>query len=96
MRRSTALLLSLSCALGALVLGASIYAAAKGGTGRIAQCPDAAGNPLPLPSSRSPDDFHDQLLAFLQNGEYATRARTSTTNLSARTPRFASITRRRS
>jgi Cytochrome P460 len=37
----------------------------------IAQCPDAKENPLPLPSSMSPDDFHDKLLAFLQNTEYA-------------------------
>jgi Cytochrome P460 len=36
----------------------------------IAQCPDAKENPLPLPSSMSPDGFHDQLLAFLQNTEY--------------------------
>ena len=37
----------------------------------VAQCPDAIENPLPLPSSLSPDDFHDKLLAFLQNTEYA-------------------------
>ncbi|MFP5264106.1 MAG: cytochrome P460 family protein [Blastocatellia bacterium] len=36
----------------------------------IAQCPDAKENPLPLPSSKSPDEFHDLLLAFLQNTEY--------------------------
>ena len=36
----------------------------------IAQCPDAKENPLPLPSSMSPDGFHDKLLAFLQNTEY--------------------------
>lgn len=37
---------------------------------KIAQCPDAKANPLPLPSSMSPDDFHDKLLAFLQNTTY--------------------------
>jgi cytochrome c553 len=36
----------------------------------VAQCPDAKENPLPLPSSKSPDEFHDLLLAFLQNTEY--------------------------
>ncbi len=35
-----------------------------------AQCPDAKESSLPLPSSLSPDDFHDKLLAFLQNTEY--------------------------
>jgi hypothetical protein len=35
-----------------------------------AQCPDAKENTLPLPSSMSPDDFHDRLLTFLQNTEY--------------------------
>ncbi|HYV05587.1 MAG TPA: cytochrome P460 family protein [Blastocatellia bacterium] len=35
-----------------------------------AQCPDAKESSLPLPSSMSPDDFHDKLLAFLQNIEY--------------------------
>ena len=38
--------------------------------GGVAQCPDAKENPLALPSSMSPDEFHDQLLAFLQNTEY--------------------------
>ncbi|HSB12640.1 MAG TPA: cytochrome P460 family protein [Blastocatellia bacterium] len=37
----------------------------------VAQCPDAKESSLPLPSSMSPDDFHDKLLAFLQNTEYA-------------------------
>src|SRR6185295_10673317 len=36
----------------------------------VAQCPDAKENPLPLPSSMPPDDFHDKLLAFLQGAEY--------------------------
>jgi len=36
----------------------------------VAQCPDAKENPLPLPSSMTPDDFHDKLLAFLQGTEY--------------------------
>jgi mono/diheme cytochrome c family protein len=36
----------------------------------VAQCPDAKENPLPLPSTISPDDFHNKLLAFLQNTEY--------------------------
>ncbi|HEX8089659.1 MAG TPA: cytochrome P460 family protein [Blastocatellia bacterium] len=36
----------------------------------VAQCPDAKENPLPLPSSKPPDEFHDLLLAFLQNTEY--------------------------
>jgi hypothetical protein len=35
-----------------------------------AQCPDAKESSLPLPSSMSPDAFHDKLLAFLQNLEY--------------------------
>ena len=35
-----------------------------------AQCPGAKESTLPLPSSMSPDDFHDKLLAFLQNTEY--------------------------
>jgi len=35
-----------------------------------APCPDAKESLLPLPSSLSPDDFHDKLLAFLQNTEY--------------------------
>ena len=35
-----------------------------------AQCPDAKESSLPLPSSLSPDAFHDKLLAFLQNTEY--------------------------
>ena len=35
-----------------------------------AQCPDAKESGLPLPSSMSPDAFHDKLLAFLQNTEY--------------------------
>ena len=38
---------------------------------KTAQCPDARESSLPLPSSMSPDDFHDKLLAFLQNTEYA-------------------------
>lgn len=37
---------------------------------RTAQCPDAKESSLPLPSSLSPDDFHDKLLAFLQNTGY--------------------------
>src|SRR5205085_5709504 len=32
--------------------------------------PDAKGSALALPSSMSPDEFHDRLLAFLQNIEY--------------------------
>src|ERR1700686_2340988 len=36
----------------------------------VAQCPDAKESSLPLPSSMSPDDFHDKLLAFLKNTEY--------------------------
>ncbi|HKG21197.1 MAG TPA: cytochrome P460 family protein, partial [Blastocatellia bacterium] len=35
-----------------------------------AQCPDSKESSLPLPSSLSPDDFHDRLLAFLQKTEY--------------------------
>ena len=35
-----------------------------------AQCPDAKESSLPLPSSMSPDEFHDRLLAFLQKTEY--------------------------
>lgn len=38
---------------------------------KTAQCPDAKESSLPLPSSMSPDAFHDKLLAFLQNTEYA-------------------------
>ena len=37
-----------------------------------AQCPDAKESSLPLPSSMSPDAFHDKLLAFLQSTEYVT------------------------
>jgi Cytochrome P460 len=36
----------------------------------VAQCPDAKESGLPLPSSMSPDDFHDKLLTFLKNIEY--------------------------
>ena len=36
----------------------------------IAQCPDAKENPLPLPSSMAPDDFHNKLLTFLRSTEY--------------------------
>jgi len=36
----------------------------------IAQCPDAKESSLPLPSSMTPDQFHDKLLAFLQSTEY--------------------------
>jgi hypothetical protein len=36
----------------------------------VAQCPDAKESSLPLPSSMSPDDFHDKLLAFLKKTEY--------------------------
>src|SRR6266571_1089078 len=36
----------------------------------IAQCPNAKESQLPLPSSLTPDGFHDKLLAFLQNTEY--------------------------
>jgi len=39
---------------------------------KIAQCPDAKESGLPLPSSLSPDAFHDKLLAFLQHTEYVT------------------------
>jgi hypothetical protein len=35
-------------------------------------CPDARGPDLPLPTSMSPDAFHDRLLAFLQATEYVT------------------------
>jgi len=80
MRRSTAWLLILSCALAAIASGASIAArGAEDGASRqdaakpIPQCPQAEENPLPLPSSLSPDDFHDRLLAFLQGGDYATK-----------------------
>jgi len=41
------------------------------GAPKIAQCPDAKESSLPLPSSVSPDSFHDQLMAFLKNNEYA-------------------------
>jgi hypothetical protein len=40
------------------------------GDSSTAQCPDARESSLPLPSSMSPDDFHDKLLAFLQSTEY--------------------------
>src|SRR5262245_33594783 len=49
---------------------ASTQQGAQQPTPPVAQCPDAKENPLPLPSSMSPDDFHDKLLAFLQNTEY--------------------------
>jgi hypothetical protein len=35
-------------------------------------CPDAREHTLPLPTSMTPDDFHDRLLAFLQATEYVT------------------------
>jgi mono/diheme cytochrome c family protein len=38
---------------------------------KTAQCPDAKESSLPLPSSLTADEFHDKLLAFLQNTEYA-------------------------
>lgn len=37
---------------------------------KTAQCPDAKESSLPLPSSMSPDAFHDKLLKFLQDTEY--------------------------
>ena len=48
----------------------SSQAAAPQNQNAVAQCPDAKENPLPLPSSMSPDDFHDKLLAFLEKTEY--------------------------
>lgn len=36
----------------------------------VAQCPDARESELPLPSSLSPDDFHDKLLKFLETTTY--------------------------
>jgi hypothetical protein len=36
----------------------------------VAQCPDAKESGLPLPSSMSPDAFHDKLLAFLEKVDY--------------------------
>ena len=47
-------------------------AAMEYGLSGVAQCPDAVENPLPLPTSTSPDAFHDKLLAFLKNTEYVT------------------------
>jgi len=38
---------------------------------KVCQCPDAKENSLPLPTSLSPDELHDKLLAFLESGEYA-------------------------
>lgn len=35
-------------------------------------CPDARDHTLPLPTSMTPDAFHDRLLAFLQATEYVT------------------------
>ena len=75
-------LFTVSCALGAIVLVAtagyrasanSLEQAAPQFASGIAQCPDATENPLPLPSSVSPDQFHDLLLTFLRNTEYVTR-----------------------
>src|SRR5262245_45485956 len=78
MPRPTAWLLTLSCVLAPIAVGASIAARRadegaprQAGARVIPQCPDAEENPLPLPSSLPPDDFHDTLLAFLQNGDYA-------------------------
>ena len=72
MSRWTVLLVSLTCVLGATAVGVSMQAT-QAGEPAIAQCPDAAENPLPLPSSLAPDDFHDRLLAFLQSADYATK-----------------------
>ena len=74
-------LFTVSCALGAIVLVAtagyrasanSLEQAAPQFASGIAQCPNATENPLPLPSSLSPDDFHDRLLRFLEQTEYVT------------------------
>src|SRR4030095_10061347 len=45
--------------------------AAPRGDEPVAQCPDAKESSLPLPSSMSPDEYHDKLLDFLKNTEYA-------------------------
>src|SRR4051794_1000271 len=37
-----------------------------------APCPGARDHDLPLPTSMTPDAFHDRLLAFLQGTEYVT------------------------
>ncbi len=37
---------------------------------KACQCPDAKPASLPQPSSLSPDEFHDRLLAFLESEEY--------------------------
>jgi hypothetical protein len=76
----TALLWILGCSFASIVVVASIDsrnaadhsprpAAMQAGSGG-AQCPEDVENPLPLPTSMSPDAFHDKLLAFLQNAEY--------------------------
>src|SRR5262245_30891468 len=80
MSRSTTLLLVLSCSLPPIAVGASMssrgadrasrQAGVQAAAAGVAQCPDAIENPLPLPSTLPPDDFHDKLLAFLQNGDY--------------------------
>src|SRR5690349_13041444 len=49
---------------------ADTQSSAPQGPPPTAQCPDAKESSLPLPSSLPPDEFHDKLLAFLQNIEY--------------------------
>ena len=78
--KSMALVFCLSAALylagpsfnqGRIVFADSTGKAPRQTEMKTAQCPDAKESSLPLPSSMSPDDFHDKLLAFLQNTEYA-------------------------
>ncbi|HMY75279.1 MAG TPA: cytochrome P460 family protein, partial [Blastocatellia bacterium] len=53
------------------LLGNRVVSAAAQDDEKVCQCPDAKENPLPSPTSLSPDEFHDKLLAFLESREYA-------------------------
>ncbi|HMX29737.1 MAG TPA: hypothetical protein PKC13_29395, partial [Blastocatellia bacterium] len=53
------------------MLGNRVVSAAAQDDEKVCQCPDAKENPLPSPTSLSPDEFHDKLLAFLESREYA-------------------------
>src|SRR5215471_20276498 len=78
--RSTTMLMIISCSAAPIVAASTWRSAAdrslqpattQPANHVVAQCPDAVENPLPLPTSMSPDEFHARLLAFLKNAEYA-------------------------
>lgn len=62
--------LAVSGILGNQTVSAALLPAAQDDE-KVCQCPDAKENPLPPPTSLSPDAFHDKLLAFLESQEYA-------------------------